>query len=152
MTCPYTNCPIPENNNYYLAQTVYMFISAVALVNFPVKIDSFSIILLIFPSILDMMFTKLVPEGLNWFKRCLLVIDFALILLSVLGQTSLISYTGNGFLIPDGAVFFPGVQILNIKIIAAILIANFIPPLLFYFGCPCKKNLKHIAEAEATVP
>lgn len=152
MPCPYTNCPIPENNNYYLAQTIYMFISAVALVNFPTKIDSFSIILLIFPSILDMMFTKLVPKGLNWFKRCLLAIDSVLILLSVLGQTSLISYTGDGFLIPDSAVFFPGAQIFNIQIIAAILIANFVPPLLFYFGSPCKKNLKHTAEAEVITP
>lgn len=149
MTCKYTICPVQENNNYYIGQALYMVISAVALVNFPSKIDPLAIILLLFPSVLDMIFTRLTSKWLNNFKRGLLAVDFILVLLGVLGEFSLIEYTGDGFRIPSSAVLFPGLQILNMKIIAAILFANIVPPLLFYFGYPCKKNLKHVAETEA---
>lgn len=149
MTCKYTNCPVQENNNYYIGQALYMLVSAIALVNFPEKIDSLSIILLIFPSLLDMIFTRLTFKFLNILKRGLLIVDAVLVFLCILGEFSLIEYIGDGFRIPRSAVLFSNLQLLNMKIIAIILFANIIPPLLFYFGYPCKKNLKHVAEAEA---
>lgn len=150
MTCKYTICPVQENNNYYIGQALYMLISTIALVNFPTKINPLSIMLLLFPSVLDMIFTRLTPKWLNNLKLVLFAVDSVLVLLSVLGELSLIEYIGDGFRIPSSAALFPSLQLLNMKIIAAILFANVVPPLLFYFGYPCKKNLKHVAEKEAT--
>lgn len=127
-----------------------MLVSAIALVNFPEKIDSLSIILLLFPSVLDMIFTRLTFKLLDILKLGLLIVDSVLVFLCILGEFSLIEYIGDGFRIPSGAVLFPAFQLLNLESIAVILFANIIPPLLFYFGYPCKKNLKHVAETEAS--
>ena len=145
-TCPYNYCPIPEKNTVFLWESAYMLAAAIALINFPNTMTNFSVILLLFPAILELIFTKprqVVVAVVIWLFR---IVDGAVIFLCVLGLASIIEYKGNAFFVPSTAIFLPGIRILPKKVFAGILIANLIPPLAYYFGNPCKKNLAKSAE------
>lgn len=140
--CPYSYCPIPENNTIYLWESIYMLIASIALINFPSTMTAFSIILLLFPSVLELLFAK--PKQVLfivvvWLFRA---VDGYVILLCILKLASLIEYKGTQFFVPTTAIFLPGKCLLSTKILAGFLIANLVPPLAYYFGNPCQRTLK----------
>lgn len=140
--CPYKYCAVPENNTVFLFEAIYMLVASIALINFPGTMTTFSVILLLFPAILELGFAKsknIVISIVIWIFR---LADGFVIILCFLALASIIEYRGTEFFVPSSAIFLPEACLLPKKVFAGILIANLIPPLTYYFGNPCQKRME----------
>ena len=148
--CPYTYCPLSENNNVFIGETLYMLVAALALINFPNTMTALSIILLLVPAILDMMFSKPKQPIIFTVIWLFLIVDGIVVLLCFLGLVSIIEYRNTEFYMPLSAVFLPGIRLVRKEVLAGVLISNIIPPFAYYIGNPCKKNMKHTSERQSS--
>ena len=141
--CDYRECTIPENNQCYIWQFLFLLFSVTVFWLGKVDINFFNIALFLVPIILDLIYTNVSNTKLSNFMKALLIIDCFVMFAALLNLCGML-YEENGEFYVNIA-FVGKQQLHNIKlIILTIATSNLIVPIIFGVGRPTKKTLKSL--------
>lgn len=146
--CPYKECYLPENNNKYFGQFVYLVISLGVLIGSPEQFNFFSLALYIAPILLDLIGTS-VDKG-NILRIIFTVLNIILLIFVLLGMFQLIDDNGSTFSVIESALLFSGFSIKK-GWLALALLPNVAIPLVFWIGAPCKKKKQRMQEMKEAI-
>lgn len=148
-TCLYGKCYLPENNNKFLLQVVYVIIGIFVLLSKPENFTYFQTLLFVSSILIDIISFGPVNKVAHFIRWVIGVFDTLIVIVCFLGLGGIIGQTPNTYFFVDTMRLLGGFCI-NKDFIALILIANLAIPFAYYNYSPCKKNLK-IKEAISAI-
>lgn len=137
----YSVCKLRENNNAYLLQAVYLFLAVCVFLFDITQLTFFSFLLCIIPIIIDLWYNDSVNKVLNICFKIFFTVNSIIAVLCLIGLSGNILDKGTYFELGKHAAIFCGLKIDKAKC-AEFMIIEIAVPLMFYAGCPCKKNMK----------
>lgn len=139
--CPYADCPVPENNNRFLLQIVYILIGIFVLLSKPENFTYFQTILFLAPILIDIVCSG--PD--NFIAYCVRwiigVADVFIIFICILGLGGIVEETDSAYYLVHSMLLLGGISITK-NFIGVLLIANLAIPVAYYFYTPCKATMK----------
>jgi hypothetical protein len=137
--CPYEECYLPDNNNKYWVQVVFLVISGTVLIAKKSDFTFFSILMFVAPSVMDLIGTKLRSRIYNVIRRIFVTLNVVIIVFCACGLAGFFVDGGETFYISAEAVILGGVGF-NKKYILFLMLANLVSPILMITASPCKKS------------
>ncbi|MCI2106158.1 MAG: hypothetical protein LKK00_05490 [Intestinimonas sp.] len=136
----YAECRLRENNNGYILQFVYLLPATLVFILDIRQFTFFAIILYTAPIIIDTWCADSINSKLNVCIKLFFWINLIIAIVCVVGLAGIIKDDGAYFIIGDFAAGFSGAQI-DKRLCAKLFLFELIAPVMFYIGCPCKKNM-----------
>ena len=139
--CAYDACQLPDNNNRFILQGVYILIGIFVLLSDSKNFTYFQTMLFIFPILIDIVCSG-PTNRLAWVVRWVIeVADTLIMIVCFLGLGGIIVQDDASYFIIESMLLFGGFRI-DKGFIAVLLIANLSIPAAYYNYSPCKKSVK----------
>lgn len=135
--CSYDTCQLPDNNNRYWWQFVYLILGVICLIAKEDEFTFFPLFTFVAPVLIDLLGSE-VNHGLaSKIRLFFIVINVILVLMCLVGWYGLIQDTGSFFVISEEAMVFAGLKMKKQVFLPAI-VANIFVPVLYSQVSPCK--------------
>ena len=144
MRCEYGVCYLPDNNNRYWWQLVYLLISAAYLAADRSQFTFVSLFMFTVPIILDLISADFPIKIYNCIKKVYLVLNVAIGIFCMLGMFGAIIDDGVTFAVSPESMLFSNVGIEKTAFLVPLLIDLFIP--IMMRNASPSKNTKWIIE------
>lgn len=137
--CPYSECMLPDNNNYYKWQVIYIIVSAVYLAHDYSEFTFISVFLFMAPILFDLFFAKFNLKILKFLKVIFITLDVGIIFISFFGLIGVVEQENKIFHISSTSMIMPNFSV-DKKFILFIVLLNILVPVMLYIGSPTKKT------------
>lgn len=139
--CSHSVCQLPDNNNRFILQGVYILIGVCVLLSKPENFTYFQTMLFISPILIDIVCSgpnNLLARIVRWGIG---IIDTIIILICFLGLGGIIVQDTTSYFLVETMLLFGGIKFKKAHI-AVLLVINLIIPVIYYTYSPCKTTAK----------
>ncbi len=136
--CSYDSCQLPDNNNRFILQGVYILVGIFVLLSAPENFTYFQTVLFISPILIDIVCsgpTNTLARLVRWGVG---IADTFIMIVCFLGLGEIIVQDSMNYWLVESMLLFGGIRISK-SCIAVLLIANLLVPAVYYHYSPCKK-------------
>lgn len=146
--CFYEECKLPKSNNKYGFQFVCFAISTMCFAKNPQQFTMISLLLYLFPIIIDLWTVELRPKALDYFRHGCVLVNSAICLIFVGGVlTGVMVDEGTAFKVLTTSMVLPGYTI-NKEVLWWITVWDLVIPVMFYVGLPNQKMMEAACKAQ----
>lgn len=139
--CTYDACQLPDNNNRFILQGLYILIGIFVLLSNPESFTYFQTMLFVFPILIDIICSGPINRFARGVRWVIGIADTFIVIVCFLGLGGIIIQDTESYLFVESMLIFGGIAIGKIHI-AVLLIANLIIPFAYYSYSPCKRSEK----------
>lgn len=139
--CPYKDCYLPDNNNKYWVQFVYLIISVAVLIKNEKEFTFFSLLMFTVPIVLDLTSTSFNGWVYKVIGLGFIILNTAIAVFCLLGMI--------GFFVDDGSTFSVGTSVMvfagkkfDKKLLLWPMVSDLFIPVVMYSACPSKRMKK----------
>lgn len=148
--CPYEQCYLPENNNRFLVQLIYLIVSLCVLIQAPEQFNFFSLFLYLVPILMDLICSPVTGKILRSVRRLFIGCDAVLLTFVLLGMLQIIEDTGPDFCVVGSALVFSGLTVSK-RSLCWVLMFNLMIPVMYWVGSPSKRRKEQMQEMKEAV-
>ncbi len=146
--CPYVKCYLPDNNNKYLLQLIYLSISFLLLLKDENKFTFFSILMYTAPILIDLITCDIPGTKARWFRIVFIVINSIVCFISVLGLAEVLEDNGAQFCICQTYMVLPGLSFPK-KCILFPMASSLGIPLMMFVSNPTQRSKQTIVVCQS---
>ena len=139
--CSHNTCQLPDNNNRFIFQGVYIFIGICVLLSKPENFTYFQTMLFVSPVLIDVVSSGPQNPLALFVRRVIGTVDTIIVLICILGLGGIITQDTTSYLFVDTMLLFGGFKF-DKTLIAGLLVVNLIVPAIYYTYSPCKAAAK----------
>lgn len=139
--CSYEACQLPDNNNRFIFQAIYICVGIFVLISNPENFTYFQIMLFIAPVLIDIACSGPANNLARVVRWAIGFLDVIILIICFLGLGGIVVQDLDSYLVVESMIFFGGFQIPK-ELIAVFLIVNLSIPIAYYICSPCKQSAK----------
>ena len=137
--CEYDTCYLPDNNNKYWLQFVYLLFSGLYLISDKTAFTFFALLMFTVPIILDLASSNFPVKLFRVINNFYLTVNSVIICFCGLGMVGVFIDTGDCFCFSEKSLLMPGMGFEK-TILLVPLTVNMLIPVLMYNASPSKKT------------
>lgn len=148
--CPYKECYLPDNNNKYWVQLVYLIISVAILIKNEKEFTFFSLLMFTAPILMDLTSTRFEGKLYNAIGNGYIILNTVIAVFCLLGMFGLFVDNGSTFSVDESAMVFAGAQ-MEKKTLLWPMVLDLLIPTVMYNACPSKRAKKILEKQQRKV-
>lgn len=148
--CPYEVCQLPESNQRFVWQLVYILFGIACLIKDEVNFSYFPLFTFVAPVLIDLLGNKIDRNPAKLLRWGFIAINTVVVLMCGCGWYGLFEDTGSAFVVTDNAMICAGASIPKIWILWVIVSDVFVP-IMYGMASPCRKKGKMVSVAAMAV-
>lgn len=137
--CAYEECHLPENNNKYWYQLVYLIVSIFILLRNNSDFTFYSLFMFTSPILLDLIFVHFDGKLYRVIKIVYIIVNTALAVICLVGMFEFLVDNGNTFAVVADAIILQEINIRK-SWLAIPMGADLLIPVIMVFACPTKRS------------